>query len=200
MPSFVETIRMVSSFANLPVGWNFGAGKPSSLMALYQSMAMLSHAFNAGLKEVEAFPGTDGEVQLNFYKDDTVLEMIFEINGTVSVTVDDGIKSVRLGKNVSQGGALRFLKEFEFNKCHSYVSSILNIITVSRVNDLPASHSDPRTMVAAFRLSRKNAPTSEVAASAYTPKITTRVQPGHLSSFGQSRTNVSPKAAKLSTV
>lgn len=199
MPSINETIDLLLSFGNLPEGWNFGVGTSTAPLPFANSALLLSVAIGLGINEIEAFPGTDGEIQLSFYKDTATLEMIFEIDGTIGVTFEEGEKSIRLAKAISNSKAVKFLEEFEYNKCRSYVSLTSQSTTALNVGALLASLSAQPTTVAGFRSLTKTVVKDKAAASAYTSRGIMRVQRGHLSSFGKSRMNKSRTPAELFT-
>ena len=199
MRSLLKAVELVISFADLPEGWNFGRGNPSAPLSLQQSIELLSRSPSGTLEDIEAFPGTDGEVQINFYEDEATLEMIFELDGTISVTLDEAEQSIRLGSSVSQDRALKFLKEFKFDKCRSFVFSTSRSTTALSIKDLLASPSGHQMTVVEYPLLKKAVARNRVAASAYTLRGITRAPQGRPQSFGRSRTNVSPKAANLVT-
>lgn len=130
--NFLQVLQKLKSYTELPEGWNFGSGRPSAAMAMLRALVLLGKGFGFGLDDVETFPGIDGEVQVNFYKDTASLEMIFEIDGTITVTFDEGPKSIRLGENISQEKAVKFLEEFALNKCRSSVSLTSAIIYLTQ--------------------------------------------------------------------
>lgn len=197
MIGILHILEQLESFGSLPTGWNFGAGEASSPLAFRQAVAVLNQASGLGFEDLEAFPGTDGEIQINFYKDNDSLEAIFEIDGTISITLDTGEKSVCLGRDISLKKAVKFLQEFAFDKCHSSVFLTSQTTTALNTNDLLAWRSDPPATGLVFRSSRRNVASNTVAASVYTQQRTMPAQRERLSSFGKSRMNVSRKGARL---
>lgn len=200
MPSVTETIDLLFSFSKLPEGWNFGSGTSSAPIAFGNGLFLVSNAIGLeGIDDIEVFPGTDGEIQVNFYKDAATLEMIFEIDGTIAVTFEEGEKSVQLATAASINKAIKFLEEFEYNKCRSSVSLTSQITTVPNAAVLLALHFDrPATVAGSPSLTRIVAK-NVAEASAYTLRGITREQRGHLSSFGKSRTNKSQTLARQLT-
>ncbi len=196
MPNINDTVDLIFKFSELPDGWNFGAGTCSATNAFGKSIFLLSDAVGLeGIDDIEAFPGVDGEIQLNFYKDDATLEMIFEIDGTIAITFEEGSKSVQLATAASYSKATKFLEEFAYNKCRSSVSLTSDHTTVRGSVALQASPFDRRVTVAGSRSLIRTAVKSGAEASAYTLRGTTPVQRGRLSSFGKSRTNKSQTRA-----
>ena len=201
MPSITETIDLLLSFSELPEGWNFGAGTASAPLAFSTGLFLLSTAIDLkGIDDIEAFPGTDGEIQLNFYKDAAMLEMIFEIDGTIVVTFEEGENSVQLAKATSTSKAIKFLEEFEYNKCRSSVFLTSQHIIVLDVAALLALRFDRPATVAESRSLTKIVAKNVAEASAYTSRSITREQRGYLSFFGKSRTNKSRTLARQLTV
>lgn len=200
MPTIIETIHLLSQFRDLPVGWNFGSGVPSAPTSLAQSMLVVCKAYILGLDEIEAFPGVDGEIQVNFYKDEARLEMIFEVDGTICVTFEEGEKSIRLAESASLSRVIKFLEEFEKNKCRSSVSLISSTTIARNFNALLASHSAQAVKSTGFRSSTKIAAKSIVTAFACTPSATIKAQQERPSSFGKYRAIKSRPPAKASIV
>ena len=193
MPNIAETIELLDEFNKLPKGWNFGAGRPSAPLAAMQARTALYFAYQLGLEEVEAFPGTDGQVQLNFYKGEADLELMFEINGSIAITLEREGEYVYLSKNGSLNDVLKHLKEFHLNTCRIYVSSILSGTTQLRKGALQAPHSHPRATARVYQSSTRNAARNTVAQYAITLQSTIRESPAHRLSFGKSQPNKSPK-------
>lgn len=195
MPNTVETIELLESFRELPIGWNFGSGKPSATVAFEQSKVALSLAYSLGLNEMEAFPGNDGEIQLNVYKDDANLELMFEIDGTIDVTFEEGDTYVCLRHNSSLIDVFKYLKELQHNKCRSSVSLISQNTTVLSMEGLKAPHSNPQAMVPVFPSSAKNAAKNTVAQFVPTLQNIIRPSPVPRTSFGKYRLRKSQRPA-----
>lgn len=129
MSAFIETLQLLNKFSQLPEGWHFSEGVPSAQLPSLHSGILLKLGYKMGLKDTEAFPGITGEIQLNFYNKDDALEYIFEVDGTINVTLEKNEEFIRLGEGVRLESAINFLTEFKSNRCHSYVSSILTTTT-----------------------------------------------------------------------
>lgn len=193
MPNVLETIELIESFSSLPKGWNFGSGEPSAPMPLELSKAVLYFAYNIGLVDFDAFPGTDGEIQLNLYKDDANIELMFEINGLVTVTFEEGDVYLRLARAASLKEVLKYLKEFQYNKCRTSVSSISQSTTSQEEGALQVPRLSLLATGAVYLWSAKNVERSTAEQSVRTFQNITRLPLAHQSSFGKSRTNKSPK-------
>ena len=200
MPNIVETIELLESFRELPLGWNFGSGKPAATVAFERSKAALNFAYTLGLNEMEAFPGNDGEIQLNVYKDDANLELMFEVDGTIGVTFEQGETYICLRQDSSLNEVFNYLQELQYNKCRSSVSLISRNTTALSMAGLKAPRSNHRAMEVAYQSLRRNVEKS--IAEQYAPILRniTRTSPERQSSFGRSLTNKSHNRALLSTV
>lgn len=199
MPSIVETIELLETFSKLPKGWNFGSGWPSAPLAAMQCRSALYFAHTLGLDDIEAFPGTDGEIQLNFYKGNADLELMFEINGTIAITFEREGEYVRLAKDASLNDVFKYLKEFQLNECRTSVSSISNGTTLLEKSVLQAPRLSPQATAPVYRSSTKNAAKNTVEQYVPTLQNITRTSPAHRSSFGKSQPTKSRQLAHSST-
>jgi len=191
MPNVVQTIQLLEEFSKLPKGWNFGTGEPSALLPLRQSKAVLAFAYSLGLDDIDAFPGTDGEIQLNIYKNEANIELMFEINGTIGITFEERDNYIRLAREASLSEVFKYMKEFQYNKCRTSVSLISRSTTFPEKSVLQAQRLSPPATEAAYRLLAKNVVRNTVVR--YVPTLH-NIMPawqGHLSSSGKSRTNKS---------
>lgn len=88
--------RRIRSFAILPVGWEFGKGRPSpneiieKALELYRMSRLLS-------TQIEVFPGQDGEITLAFYVGERTLEIT--INTDLSL---DLVREIGIGINYDE--------------------------------------------------------------------------------------------------
>jgi hypothetical protein len=156
MPNILETFDLINSFRILPKGWNFGEGVPASANSLRLSQKILRFAFDLGLAEAEAFPGINGEIQVGFYDENYALEITAEINGTLTVAFEKEDETVFFKEGLSLNDAIKILKDFTYNKCHSYVSSISNSTTIGKRSVYQVWHLDPRQETMEFPLSVKS--------------------------------------------
>lgn len=149
MANILETLNLIDSFAKLPKGWNFGEGVRASSLSLRQSKDMLRFAFDSGIREFEAFPGIDGEIQLCCYKEDDTLEITFEINGTTTVSFEKDDKRLFYKRGVAFNAAIKILKDFAYNKWRSFVQSTSTDTTAKRKNVSQEWLLDPHQQMAA---------------------------------------------------
>ncbi len=188
MPSIIETFDLIDTFSKLPKGWNFGEGVPAASVSLEQSRELLRIAYILGHKEADAFPGIDGEVQVCFYVEDDTLEITTEINGTLTVTVEKGDETSLFKEKVSLTEVIKILKDFTYNQCRSYVSSISTNITIAKRRDYPVWRSDPHHQMAASPSSIKIVPKRQAEQFATTQNDIILQLPEILSYFGKSQT------------
>jgi hypothetical protein len=177
MPNIIETFNLIDGFAKLPVGWNFGEGVPASFVSLQQSKDMLRFAFDSGIREFEAFPGIDGEIQLCCYKEENTLEITFEINGATTFSLEKNDKRLSYKKDISFNEAIKILKDFAHNKCHSYESSTSTIITVRKKGNSQVWLLDPRQLTVAYPSSIKIVPRMQAQQSVTISSDTIRQSP-----------------------
>jgi len=88
MPNLNETQRKIEGFKNINPGWHFGEGVPPENNAIIAAKT-INDAFNeAGFSETNAFLGAGGQIQVNGYRDDCYLELIYE-SGTISFELEE---------------------------------------------------------------------------------------------------------------
>ena len=86
MSTINRTIEKVKSFGDLPDGWHYGEGEAVSPHQIKRAERFLLLAEIWGFEEANAFPGVDGQIELTFYPDDRTFALMFETDGTVSIT------------------------------------------------------------------------------------------------------------------
>lgn len=102
MPDLNSTIEYVKTFANLPIGWNYGEGGPVAVELIDKAIEFLNIAAETRIKRMDAFPGSDCQLQITFYIIDRMLEINFENNGEITVLDDytDEFFLFREGDNI----------------------------------------------------------------------------------------------------
>jgi hypothetical protein len=149
MLTIIKTLKLIDSFSKLVRGWNFGEGVAASPISLRQSKSALILAYSSGIKEFEAFPGVDGEIQLCCYKGDDTLEITFEINGLVTVCFEEADERLFYKKDISLDETIKILKDFAYNKCRLYALSTSRYTTAKRKNVSQVWLLDPHQATAA---------------------------------------------------
>jgi hypothetical protein len=71
------TEQKISAFLSLPKGWHYGKGGPISIPIVRQALQINRGAWLAGYK-TDAFPGYDGEIQINCYRGDETKEFTID--------------------------------------------------------------------------------------------------------------------------
>ena len=152
MFTLIAAFDALDRFENFSDGWNFGEGLRANPISLHYCRELLRFAFDLGHREAEVFPGVGGEVQVCFFDDDDVLEITAEANGSLTLVVEQNDAIIYRRTNANFIETLKILKDFTFNQCRSYVSSISKNITAAERKDYQVWHSD-RHQTAVSRLS-----------------------------------------------
>lgn len=200
MSAINHILKLLDDFSKLPKGWNFGEGVPSSSVALYQSKHILNSARGLGVKEIEAFPGIDGEIQLCFYDSKFTLEIVFEIDGTLTLNLEREDESIFSKKNAVINEAIKILKDFRYKKCHSYESSTSDYITVKGKSGYPVWHSAPHQQITVSPSLIGNVPSRQAKISANISRNSISASQEIRLSFGKSRTKKFLQPVGLSKV
>jgi hypothetical protein len=81
------TLTKINSFASLPVGWDYGQGAPASVNTVSRARDLYYELTQLGFTRTEAFPGTDGGIQLTAYERDLQhIVVIVRPSGEISLT------------------------------------------------------------------------------------------------------------------
>ncbi|CAN5253569.1 hypothetical protein BH20ACI2_BH20ACI2_23430 [soil metagenome] len=199
MPSILSTLEKLNSFSELPSGWNFGSGEPIARNVKINCSSIILMSYSLGLEDTDVFPGPEGDVQLNVYKGEATLELIFETDGTVSVSLDDEDHHRCLGRSASVSEVSRYLKEFQNDQCPSSVYSTFLTIMTREGEGSRASRSGRPAMGAAYQSSNAIVRRSTAELSALTSERTTRARQALQSSSGQYHRSKSRTSATSST-
>jgi hypothetical protein len=78
----------ITSFLNLQPGWHYGDGYPSPIHVVHTALRWSAYLENLGLSDLDAFPGDSGEILLSAISGDHSIDVILEIDSTVSVAYD----------------------------------------------------------------------------------------------------------------
>jgi len=85
-----KTIEKIESFRELLEGWDYGIGKPASENLVEFAIELYQGFKNHGL-QADATPRTDGGITLIFYKGDHFIDVIINIDYTLSLRKEVGI-------------------------------------------------------------------------------------------------------------
>jgi hypothetical protein len=93
------TLAKIGSFASLPVGWDYGQGVPASVTTVSLARDLYYELTQLGFTRTEAFPGTDGAIQLTAYEGDLQhIIVIVRPSGEISLT--HKINGLRTGPSI----------------------------------------------------------------------------------------------------
>ena len=82
-----QTLAKIDSFASLPVGWDYGDGVPASVNTVSLARNIFYELTQLGFTRTEAFPGTDGGIQVTAYEGDSQhIIVIVKPSGKISLT------------------------------------------------------------------------------------------------------------------
>lgn len=76
------------SFRNLKKGWHYGDGGPSPEDVVKAALHLVSYLCEWGLTDIDAFAGDSGEILLSAIHGEHAIDVIVEIDGTISVAYD----------------------------------------------------------------------------------------------------------------
>lgn len=115
------TAGKILSFLSLPPRWHYGSGKPPSRDLVRTVLYFHSLVGDLGFRETDAFPGADGEILLRIYHGERCVGFLFELNGSVSLTVEDGDVEEFSKENATYVEAFSLAIEVA-KKCNTYGS------------------------------------------------------------------------------
>jgi len=78
----------IRSFADLPIGWHYGSGGPSPQIVVEAALRWCDYLRGVGLSDIDAFPGDSGEILLSAIFGSHSVDIITEVDGTVSVAYE----------------------------------------------------------------------------------------------------------------
>lgn len=82
------TTQKIAGFAKLAVGWDYGDGGPIARKTINLAVLFVSFLRQLGFSDIDAFPGTGGEISLGVIHGDHYLEIVVEIDQTISIGYD----------------------------------------------------------------------------------------------------------------
>jgi len=166
MPTVAETIKKISSFAELPIGWHFGEGVSSFPENIEEATKLLRFAGFLGVTRTNAFPGINGQVQVTFYHKDLMLELTLESDGFVTIAEDESDTQVVFREGAPKIEAYAKLIEFSQKVWDSSESFIVDTTTqnaatflVRHLSRLATKVSPLSRLTVPFSLARRSANT-----------------------------------------
>lgn len=142
-PSFwflQTTDQRISDFLNLPQGWHYGEGNAPNEKTVHDSLLINNQATLLGLK-TEAFPGINGEIQINCYSKDKTLEFTIESTGKILLVEEENDIEISNQDNLTVGEVLNFIRKEYGKRIWSLFEQSTHNIIVDTKSDLPEWHS-----------------------------------------------------------
>ncbi len=78
-------MRQIRAFAELPDGWHYGTGTGAAGIAVDTALAVNTLLVDYGARNIEAFPGIDGDVLVAGYRNNDILEIQCHSNGRMDL-------------------------------------------------------------------------------------------------------------------
>ncbi len=113
------TASKIAAFADLPVGWSYGRGRPPSASVRFTAQELLRQATRLGLYKTDAFPGESGEIALTIYAGLDYLEFIVEPNLSITYMRETDDVEIAAAENLSSAEAIKRLEEFAAERWNS---------------------------------------------------------------------------------
>ena len=149
---FLQTTdQKISSFLKLSQGWHYGEGNAPNEKTVHNSLLINNQATLLGLK-TEAFPGINGEIQINCYSKDKTLEFTIESTGKILRVEEEGGIEISSQEDLTIEEALNFIrKEYGETTWNSFDQST-DIIIVKSESDLTVLRSEIPLTEAEYQL------------------------------------------------
>ncbi len=90
----VRTLGKIQSYADLPLGWCYGSGKPMIPRTIEYAIAWLRALIEINLIDNDAFPGIDGDVSISVYLDGGNMDFTIHQSGDASLIVERGFDEI----------------------------------------------------------------------------------------------------------
>lgn len=184
MPTILETRRKLEEFTTLPKGWNFGEGVAASRKITALANGVLDRAQDLGFHLVDAFPGINGEVQINLYHDDHYFEFVLDAPERVTFVYEQDDEEKVYLEAVPLFEALTALERIAPVVCDFSEFSTDYDITIRTSDALPQSHFVMPAMAPAYLSSSLTAPYNVVSMPASISKPFIEMSPEFLPSIG----------------
>jgi hypothetical protein len=160
-----QTAKKITGFEQLQPGWHYGGATPPTQHSIDLALSLNVAIWYAGFRRTNAFPGVDGEVRVTGYHGTIYLECTVELNGHITLVLEQDDREVMYREGLSMNEAFAELSKLRGITWASSGSSIR--ATTTPTEDVSqASHSDiPLTEVASQPL-KKSVAYGSVEASA----------------------------------
>ena len=88
LPTVKSVEAKIESFRHFERGWHYGSGGPSPQKVVDDAILWSLYLKGLRLYDLDAFAGDSGEILLSAIKDDHSIDVIVEVDGSVSVAYD----------------------------------------------------------------------------------------------------------------
>jgi len=102
-----DTTQKIKGFLRLPKGWHFGKGVAPSEAIAEIAVALAAEAVAKGFRATDAFPGTDGEIQVTAYHGSKYLEFTIDVHGSITFVHEDNEQEIDFERMLSIRNALQ---------------------------------------------------------------------------------------------
>ncbi len=198
MPTIFATRRKLEELTMLPNGWNFGEGVAASRKIAALANGVLDRAQDLGFHLADAFPGINGEVQVNLYHDDHYFEFVIDAPEQVTFVYEQDDAEKAYLESVPLFEALTALERIAPVVCDFSEFSTDYDITIRSNAALPQSHFVMPAMAPASLSSSWIEPYNAVHTFASISKPFTEMSLASLQSFGSSTEMTYHPTARLS--
>lgn len=144
------TDMKIQNFKALPDGWHFGKGIAPKEDTITSSIKINNQAVLLGFG-TDAFPGVDGEIQVNCYYGDETVELTIEPNGNISLIHDKNNVEINSIESLQLDGVFDFLKS-NGKDIWNLSDSSTQITMTSTEKDLSAWRSKTPLVAAEYQL------------------------------------------------
>lgn len=149
---FLQTTdQRISDFLNLPQGWHYGEGNAPNEKTVHDSLLINNQATLLGLK-TEAFPGINGEIQINCYSKNKTLEFTIESTGKILLVEEESGIEISSQEDLTIEEALNFIRKEYGKRTWSLSEQSTQVITLNTESDLAVWRSRIPLTEAGYRL------------------------------------------------
>lgn len=134
---FLQTTdQRISDFLKLPQGWHYGEGNAPNEKTVDDSLLINNQATLLGLK-TEAFPGINGEIQINCYFEDKTLEFTIESTGEILFVEEESGVEISSREDLTIKEVLNLIRKKYGKRIWSLFEQSTHNIIVDTKSDLP---------------------------------------------------------------
>lgn len=161
----IQTIKKINSFRNYVKGWSFGEGQAFNNKIVEKAIDLVKFSSHCGFREMDAFPGLNGEIMVTLYFAQEYWEFTIEPNESVTFVYEcddevilykEKLKFKNILERINSIAIEKFIvashnnmRLFNNKLCGSLEFSTSNITTLER-KDLRVLHSNHLLMEASL--------------------------------------------------